>query len=135
MTERADFPPQPVGLCRNSLAPGHPLVGHDVQRPAPHPRLGRLPGRSPARHAVTEDRLHPEHRRLRQRPLVVTRLLLPRRPPGLPDAEEVPSRLIFAPRRGEITPRADRPSRGSYPSCRSYAPSAAALSIGFSTCP
>ena len=64
MTERAAPPPQATGSRRNPLALRHPLVGHDVQRPAADPRLGRLLRRTPARHPVPEDRLHAEHRRL-----------------------------------------------------------------------
>src|SRR3954468_10631925 len=89
MTVRAAPSPQARGLPRNPLALRHPLVGHDVQRPAPDARLGRLLARAPACHAVTEDRLHPEHRRLAQRPLMVAGLRLPRRPPDLADAAKV----------------------------------------------
>src|SRR5512135_2274067 len=64
-------------------------MGHDVQRPAPDARLGRLLIRSPTRHTFPEDRLHPEHRRLTQRSLVIPRLPLPRLPTDPPDAAKV----------------------------------------------
>src|SRR3954468_14061589 len=89
MTVRAAPSPQARGLPRDPPALRHPLVGHDVQRPAADARLGRLLRRTPARHAIPEDRLHAGHRRLRQRSLMVARLLLPGRPTDPADAAEV----------------------------------------------
>ena len=102
--------------------------------------------RTPARHAVPEDRLHPEHRRLRQRPLVVARLLLPRRPTDLADAAEVlvpgqpgaggvamPLDLRIPPGRDHRPGRPAAPGRRTPPAGRTPHPPAA-LSTGFSTC-
>src|SRR6516165_7666038 len=75
------------GSPRQPLAVGHPLVGHDVHRPAADPHLGRPLPVPPADHTRPEDRLQPGHRRLTQSPPVVARLLLPRRPPDLAPAE------------------------------------------------
>jgi hypothetical protein len=65
------LPPHSQGSRLHSHALRPPLMSHDVQRPAADSRLGGLPGRSSTRHAVAEDRLHPEHRRLHQRTLVI----------------------------------------------------------------
>src|ERR1700732_23064 len=89
MTERNAALSQATGSRRNPLAPRHPLVGHDVQRPATDTRLARLLSRVPARYTVSEDRLQPEHRRLRQRSLMIARLALPSRSTDPTDAAEV----------------------------------------------
>src|SRR3954452_6125020 len=78
-----------MSLCRNSDRLRHPLVRHDVQHPAPDTHLRPLLSISSARHTVAEERLHPEHLRLAQGPLVIPRLLLPPLPADLPDAAEV----------------------------------------------
>src|SRR5580698_8383491 len=65
-TESNVLPPHCRGLRPDPLALRHALMSHDLQRPAANPRLGRLPGQSPTRYAVAEDRLDPEHRRLHQ---------------------------------------------------------------------
>src|SRR5512135_2486855 len=78
-----------MGLCRHPLALRHPLVRHHIQRTTPDAHLGRLLSHPPTRHTAPEERLHTDHRRLAQRPTVVPRLLLPRRPTDPPDAAEV----------------------------------------------
>src|SRR5512135_1486838 len=125
----------------------HPLVRHEVHRPAPNSHLGRPLTILAAQYPRPNDRLHAEHGRLAQRPLMVARLLLPRLPPHLTDAtqvlipsqpgtgaEELPCRRIFASRRGGITARAPRRSNSAYTTCRSYIPSPVMTSTGFSTC-
>ena len=78
-----------MGLCRHPLALRHPLVRPHIQRTTPDAHLGRLLSHPPTRPTAPEERLHAEHRRLAQRPTVVPRLLLPRRPTDPPDAAEV----------------------------------------------
>src|SRR5262245_42558743 len=67
----------------------HPLVRHDVQRPATDTHLGRPLLVPPARHTRTKDRLQAEYRRLGQRSAVVPRLSFPRLAADLTYAAEV----------------------------------------------
>src|SRR3954451_2593160 len=62
---------------------------HDVHGPAADPHLGGLMSRPSTGHLASREGLHPEHRRLPQRPPVVARLLLPRLAADLPDPTQV----------------------------------------------
>src|SRR5436305_5062462 len=71
------------------IAVRHAQMRHRVQCRTPDQHLRRLPGKLPRADAVAEDRLHPEHLRLRKTPPMIADFLLPLFASNLPDAPQV----------------------------------------------